>query len=45
LIQIDIKGYTAEGDLVDLADMPVIDLLLHVAPGAYKGVAAIPMGQ
>lgn len=45
LIQVDIKGYAADGTPVELADMPVIDLLLHVAPGTYKGVAAIPMGQ
>ena len=45
LLQIDIKGYQADGQPVELADMPVIDLLLHVAPGMYKGVAAIDMGQ
>jgi len=45
LLQIEIKGYQADGTLVDHDDMPEIDLLLHVAPGMYKGVAAIPMGQ
>lgn len=42
LLQIDIKAYDADGAAVDA---PIIDLLLHVAPGAYKGVASIPMGQ
>ena len=45
LIEIDIKGYDATGTIVERANMPVIDLVLHVAPGSYKGVAAIPMGQ
>ncbi len=45
LIEINIKGYTATGAEVALEDMPVIDLLLHVAPGVYKGVAAVDMGQ
>lgn len=45
LLEVNIKGYQSNGLPVDLSDMPVIDLLLHVAPGAYKGVAAIPMGQ
>jgi hypothetical protein len=45
LLQIQIKGYQADGSEVATADMPPIDLLLHVAPGTYKGVAAIPMGQ
>lgn len=43
--EIEIKGYTALGAEVSFDDMPEIDLLLHVAPGMYKGVAAIPMGQ
>ena len=45
LLQIQIKGYQVDGTPVANADMPAIDLLLHVAPGTYKGVAAIPMGQ
>ncbi len=45
LIEIDIKGYQSNGNPVAIEDMPAIDLLLHVAPGTYKGVAAIPMGQ
>jgi hypothetical protein len=45
LLEISVKGYLDTGVEVDVADMPAIDILLHVAPGAYKGVAAIPMGQ
>ncbi len=45
LIQIEIKGYDTNGAAVDAAAMPAVDILLHVAPGEYKGVAAIPMGQ
>lgn len=45
LVEIEIKGYTTTGVEVTFDEMPVIDLLLHVAPGMYKGVAAIPMGQ
>ncbi len=45
LLQIEIKGYDPAGNAVATADMPDIDILLHVAPGTYKGVAAVPMGQ
>ncbi len=45
LLEIEIIGYDAEGQQFPVADMPAIDILLHVAPGTYKGVAAIPMGQ
>lgn len=45
LLQIEIKGYDASGDLIEESNMPDIDILLHVAPGFYKGVAAVPMGQ
>ncbi len=45
LLEIQINGYDAAGQAVADADMPEIELLLHVAPGSYKGVAAIPMGQ
>lgn len=51
LLQIDIKAYDANGTLIPPAligedkTVPDIDILLHVAPGMYKGVAAIPMGQ
>jgi hypothetical protein len=45
LLEIEIKGYDQDGVQFPVASMPEIGLLLHVAPGAYKGVAAIPMGQ
>ncbi len=45
LLQIEIKGYDPAGDVVAPGDMPDIEILLHVAPGTYKGVAAVPMGQ
>ncbi len=45
LIQLEIKGYDQDGAQFPAASMPQIDILLHVAPGTYKGVAAIPMGQ
>lgn len=45
LLQIEIKGYNAAGVAIAAADMPDIDILLHVASGTYKGVAAVPMGQ
>jgi hypothetical protein len=45
LLQIEIKGYDAAGAAIAAASMPEIDVLLHVAPGSYKGVAAVPMGQ
>lgn len=45
LVEIELVGYDATGVQVATADMPIIDLLLHVAPGMYKGVAAVPMGQ
>ena len=45
LLEIEIKGYDQDGVQFPVANMPEIGLLLHVAPGAYKGVAAIPMGQ
>jgi hypothetical protein len=45
LLEINVQGYDSNGAEVDVADMPAIDILLHVAPGTYKGVAAIPMGQ
>jgi hypothetical protein len=45
LLEITIKGYDQDGLEFPRASMPVIDLLLHVAPGSYKGTAAIPMGQ
>ncbi len=45
LLEIEIKGYDQDGVEFPRASMPVIDLLLHVAPGMYKGVASVPMGQ
>jgi hypothetical protein len=45
LLEIEIKGYADDGSAIPTADMPAIDVLLHVAPGMYKGCAAIPMGQ
>jgi len=45
LLEIEVKGYNAAGVAIAAGDMPSIDLLLHVAPGTYKGVASVPMGQ
>jgi len=45
LMEIHIAGFDANGDDVEIADMPDIDVILHVAPGMYKGVASVPMGQ
>ena len=45
LLQIELKGYDVNGDAIAASSMPEIDILLHVAPGTYKGVAAVPMGQ
>ncbi len=44
LVEIDVKGFL-NGVPVLGSDMPIVDILLHVAPGMYKGVAALPMGQ
>lgn len=45
LIQVKVKGYTSTGAEVAIGDMPAIDMILHVSPGTYKGVAAVAMGQ
>ncbi len=52
LLEIEINGYNSAlvtpanpTGVVPVADMPAIDILLHVAPGMYKGVAAVDMGQ
>jgi hypothetical protein len=45
LLEIDIKGFLVTGEAVPTGEMPVIELLLHVAPGMYKGTASVPMGQ
>jgi len=42
LIQIDVVGRNALGDTVTV---PELDIILHVAPGMYKGTASVPMGQ
>lgn len=45
LLKIGVSGYDASGNPVLAEHLPEIDILLHVAPGNYKGVAAVPMGQ
>jgi hypothetical protein len=45
LIEITINGFDSLGAAIAVADMPEFDILLHVAPGNYKGVASVPMGQ
>jgi len=45
LIHVHITGYNQVGGVVPTADMPELELVLHVAPGMYKGVASVPMGQ
>jgi hypothetical protein len=45
LLEIEIKGFDVNGVAIATADMPAIDILLHVAPGMYKGTASVPMGQ
>jgi len=45
LLEIEITGYDQNGVVFPIADMPEIGVLLHVAPGMYKGVASVPMGQ
>ncbi len=45
LIEIELRGYQIDGTPILAKDMPSIDLLLHVAPGMYKGTASVPMGQ
>ena len=45
LIQIEFNAFDNLGDPISPAQMPDIDILLHVAPGYYKGVASLPMGQ
>lgn len=45
LLRIDIHGYDSNGNLIAPTNMPEVKLLLHVAPGTYKGIASIPMGQ
>lgn len=45
LIEITVNGFDTLGDAIAVAAMPEFDILLHVAPGGYKGVASLPMGQ
>lgn len=45
LLEIEVTAYDANGGALPPEATPTIDMLLHVAPGTYKGVAAIPMGQ
>ena len=45
LLEIEIKGFAGDGTQVATAAMPAIDILVHVAPGMYKGTASVPMGQ
>lgn len=42
LIEIEVNAFDVDGNSVDT---PAIDVILHVMPGTYKGVAAIDMGQ
>jgi hypothetical protein len=42
LLQIDVAAFDATGAA---ADAPALDIILHVAPGMYKGTASVPMGQ
>lgn len=42
LIQIDVEGRNSLGNIVSV---PSLDVILHVAPGMYKGTASVPMGQ
>jgi hypothetical protein len=45
VLEIEVKGFDATGAAIIADNMPNIDLVLHVAPGMYKGVASVPMGQ
>lgn len=45
MLQIEVVGYDSNGVEITPENMPQVDILLHVAPGTYKGVAAVPMGQ
>ncbi len=45
LLEIEIKAFDVNGTPIATAAMPAIDILVHVAPGMYKGTASVPMGQ
>ena len=42
LIELETKAFGSDG--LEVA-APAIDIILHVAPGMYKGTASVPMGQ
>lgn len=45
LLEIEVAGYDYSGAQVSASALPEIQMLLHVAPGMYKGIAAKKMGQ
>ncbi len=45
LLEITVNGFDTTGTAIAVADMPEFDILLHVAPGSYKGCASVAMGQ
>ncbi len=45
LIELQIRGFDQAGVEISAASLPAVEVMVHVAPGPYKGVAAIPMGQ
>jgi len=45
LLHLEIVGFDTLGAKVATADMPDMEIILHVAPGMYKGTASVPMGQ
>jgi hypothetical protein len=45
LMEIHVTGFGPDGAEVPITAMPDIDIVLHVAPGMYKGTASVPMGQ
>lgn len=45
LVEIQIRGFGPTGVEITSANLPAIEMLLHVAPGTYKGVMSVPMGQ
>ncbi len=45
LLEIEVAGFDLKGDPILKESLPAFELLLHVAPGMYKGVASVPMGQ
>lgn len=45
LLELQLRGYDDAGNQILSENMPEVEILLHVAPGMYKGVAAVDMGQ